>query len=117
MTDCLPLLHTSGLENLILVIQTLLIFNKINFPQTGHLMEGCVLNLTQNTFNTLKKGVCKMNKYQERSVYTSIVALAFFLVLSLITHHWGFFFWSLLPVFMVLMTAFYTKWDKQNNGR
>ncbi|QKY71100.1 hypothetical protein [Lentibacillus sp. CBA3610] len=48
-----------------------------------------------------------MNKYQERSVYISIVALVFFLVLSLITHKWGFFLWSLMPVFMVLSTAFF----------
>ncbi len=48
-----------------------------------------------------------MKKYQKRSVYISIVALAFFLVLSLMTHHWGFFLWSLLPVFIVLMTTFF----------
>ncbi|MDW0117540.1 hypothetical protein QTL97_11380 [Sporosarcina thermotolerans] len=56
-----------------------------------------------------------MKKYQKRSVYISIVALAFFLVLTLITHQWGFFLWSLLPVFMVLMTTFSTKIDNKNN--
>ena len=55
-------------------------------------------------------------KYQKRSVYISIVTLAFFLVLSLKTHHWGFFLWSLLPVFIVLMTTFTTKITK-NKGR
>ncbi|WP_168927228.1 hypothetical protein [Virgibacillus necropolis] len=58
-----------------------------------------------------------MNKYQERSVYISAVALAFFLVLSLITHHWGFFLWSLLPVFIGLMPAFSTKIDKKSNEK
>ncbi|MGY0694702.1 hypothetical protein ACW2QC_18295 [Virgibacillus sp. FSP13] len=56
-----------------------------------------------------------MNKYQERTVYISIVALAFFFVLSIITQQWGFFLWSLLPVFIVLMTAFTTKIDNKNN--
>ena len=58
-----------------------------------------------------------MNKFQKRAVYISIVVLAFFLVLSLVTHHWGFFFWSLLPVFMVLMGAFPNKRNKENTGR
>ncbi|GAB3064054.1 hypothetical protein [Virgibacillus ainsalahensis] len=58
-----------------------------------------------------------MTKYQERSVYISIVALAFFLILSLITDKWGFFLWSVLPVFMVLSAAFSTKSDKKNNGK
>jgi len=58
-----------------------------------------------------------MKKYQKRSVYISIVALAFFLVLSLLTQHWGFFLWSLLPVFMVLMSTFFTKNDKKNNEK
>ncbi|WP_172371948.1 hypothetical protein [Sporosarcina jiandibaonis] len=57
-----------------------------------------------------------MSKYQKRSVYISIVALAFFLVLSLITRNWGFFLWSLLPVFMVLITAFSIKIDNKNNA-
>jgi len=60
------------------------------------------------------KGVCKVNKYQKRSVYISIVVLVFFLVLSLMTHHWGFFLWSLFPVFMVLMTALSTKIARKN---
>ena len=58
-----------------------------------------------------------MNKHQKTSIYTSIAVLVFFLVLSLITHHWGFFLWSLLPVFMVLMTTFFTKIGKESNGR
>ncbi|HJF31595.1 MAG TPA: hypothetical protein K8V56_07430 [Sporosarcina psychrophila] len=58
-----------------------------------------------------------MNKYQKRTVYISSSALAFFLVLSLMTHNWGFFLWSLLPIFMVLMTVFATKTDKKSNGK
>ena len=60
-------------------------------------------------------GVSKVNKYQKRYVYISIVALAIFLVFSLITQHWGFLLWSLLPVFMVVMTAFSTKINKKSN--
>ena len=56
-------------------------------------------------------------KYQKRSVYISIIVLAFFLVLSLVTRHWGFFLWSLLPVFMVLMTTFSTKIKKNNEKK
>ncbi|WP_199170296.1 hypothetical protein [Sporosarcina sp. P19] len=55
-----------------------------------------------------------MNKYQKRTVYISIIALAFFLVLSLLTQQWGFFLWSLLPVFIVLMTTFSTNIDRRN---
>jgi ATP/ADP translocase len=58
-----------------------------------------------------------MNKYQRITVFTSIAVLVFFLVLSLITRHWGFFLWSLLPVFMILITSFSTKRDKKCNGR
>jgi len=50
-----------------------------------------------------------MNTYQKRSVYISIGVLIFFLVLSVVADRWGFFLWSLLPVFMVLTTAFFTK--------
>ncbi|WP_313236229.1 hypothetical protein [Sporosarcina ureae] len=55
-----------------------------------------------------------MNKYQKRTVYISIIALAFFLVLSLLTQQWAFFLWCLLLVFMVLMTTFSTNIDKRN---
>ncbi|MBS4220224.1 hypothetical protein KHA96_18135 [Bacillus sp. FJAT-49711] len=55
-----------------------------------------------------------MNKLQKRTVYISISALIFFLVLSLMTNNWGYFLWSLLPVFMVLMTAFSIKRNKKN---
>jgi thiol:disulfide interchange protein len=58
-----------------------------------------------------------VNNYQKRTVYISILALAFFLVLSLMTHNWGFFLWSLLPVFMVLVTAFTIKTDKNRNEK
>lgn len=75
-----------------------------------------MLYFMQNISNT-QKGVCMLNKYQERTVYISIVALAFFLVLSLITHNWGFFLWSILPVFIVLMSTFFTNRDKKENRR
>ncbi|WP_199203766.1 hypothetical protein [Sporosarcina sp. P16b] len=58
-----------------------------------------------------------MNNYQKRTVYISFVAIAFFLALSLLTQHWGFFLWSLVLVFIVLMTAFSTKFNKRNNGK
>ncbi|WP_156890523.1 hypothetical protein [Sporosarcina ureae] len=58
-----------------------------------------------------------MKKYQKRTVYISIVALGFFLVLSLLTQQWGFFLWSLLPVFIVLLTTFSTKFDKRDHEK
>ncbi|WP_199171367.1 hypothetical protein [Sporosarcina sp. P18a] len=58
-----------------------------------------------------------MNQIQKRTVYISIVVIAFFLALSLLTQHWGFFLWSVLPVFIVLMTAFSKKNDKRGNGK
>ncbi|MFS0690017.1 hypothetical protein AB1K89_12360 [Sporosarcina sp. 179-K 8C2 HS] len=57
-----------------------------------------------------------MDKIRKRTVYASIVALAFFFVLSVVTRHWGFFLWSLLPVFIVLMTTFSARPDKRRNG-
>jgi len=56
-----------------------------------------------------------MNKYQKVSIYTSIVILALFLVLSLMTQNWRFLLWSLIPVFLVLMTTFFTKNGKQDD--
>lgn len=56
-----------------------------------------------------------MNKYQKRTVYTSIAALVGFLVLSLLTSNWKFFLWSLLPIFMVLMLSFTAKPDKKSS--
>lgn len=56
-----------------------------------------------------------MNKYQKISIYTSIVILALFLVLSLVTQNWRFLLWSLIPVFLVLMTTFLSKNGKQDN--
>ena len=55
-----------------------------------------------------------MNKYQERTIYISTIALIFCLILSLVTNEWGFLLWSLLPVFMVLMSAFFAKENKHN---
>lgn len=55
-----------------------------------------------------------MNKYQERTIYISTIALIFFLILSLVTNEWGFILWSLLPVFMVLMSAFFSKKNKND---
>ncbi|PID24144.1 hypothetical protein [Sporosarcina sp. P7] len=57
-----------------------------------------------------------MNQFQKCTVYISIVAIAFFLALSLLTQHWGFFLWSVLPVFIVLMTAFSKKTTKEVMG-
>ncbi len=58
-----------------------------------------------------------MNVYQKRTVYLSIGALTFFLGLSIMTHNWKFFLWSLLPVFMILMPSFTTKTDKNGSNR
>ena len=57
-----------------------------------------------------------MTKSQKTSVFISILVLVFFFVLSLFTRQWGFFLWSLLPIFIVLMTTFTTKADKKNTG-
>ena len=53
-----------------------------------------------------------MTKYQERTVYISLGILVFFLVISLITSNWGFFLWSLIPIFMNVMFAFFAKNNK-----
>ncbi|MBO0995065.1 hypothetical protein [Bacillus sp. SD088] len=55
-----------------------------------------------------------MNKYQKRTVYISVLALAFFLMFSIVTQNWGFFLWSLVPIFLVLMTTLFIKSDKKN---
>lgn len=49
------------------------------------------------------KGVYRVNTYQKRTVYISIIALTFFFVLSITTHNWGFILWGLLPVFIVVI--------------
>ena len=79
--------------------------------------EGFHVKMDEEYFDYLKRGVCKMNKLQKRTVYISITALIFFLVLSLMTHKWRFFLWSLLPVFMVLMTALSTNVNKKSNEK
>jgi len=56
-----------------------------------------------------------VSTYQKRLIYISIPVLAFFLVLSLLTDQWGFFLWSLAPVFIVLMTGFFTDFSKNRN--
>ncbi|WP_194841130.1 hypothetical protein [Sporosarcina cascadiensis] len=58
-----------------------------------------------------------MSKYKKRTVYISIVILAFFLTLSLIMQQWGFFLWSLLPVFLVLMTTFSANFDRKSSEK
>lgn len=58
-----------------------------------------------------------MNKYQKITVYISAVVLVFFLLLSIFTGRWGFFLWSLLPVFMNLSVAFTVKDDKQSRKK
>ena len=74
-------------------------------------------NLSCNEHEIFKEGVYEVSKYQKRTVYISIVTLAFFLILSLITQQWGFLLWSLLPIFMVLMTTFFTKFDRKSSGK
>ncbi|MFD2043494.1 hypothetical protein ACFSTA_03790 [Ornithinibacillus salinisoli] len=54
-----------------------------------------------------------MSRYQKANVLISLFVLLFFLTLSIITSQWGFFLWSLLPIFIVNMTAFTNK--KQRN--
>ena len=58
-----------------------------------------------------------MTKSQKTTVLISIIVLVFFFVLSLITRQWGFLLWSLLPVFIVVMTTFTTKTGKKDTGR
>lgn len=53
-----------------------------------------------------------MSKYQERMVSVSLVALIFFLVLSMFTSNWGFLLFSLPPIFMNLTFAFFAKNNK-----
>ncbi|GEN83905.1 hypothetical protein SLU01_22170 [Sporosarcina luteola] len=81
-----------------------------------------ILKILYNMYNvkgsnkSMTSGVSNLNKYQKVSVYASFAVLVFFLVLSLVTDHWGFFLWSLLPIFMVLMTTFTIKTDKNNRN-
>lgn len=56
-----------------------------------------------------------MNKYQEYTVYITAVVFIVFLAISLITNRWGFFLWSLLPIFLNLMIAFFS--DSKHIGR
>ncbi|BDG48954.1 MULTISPECIES: hypothetical protein [Parageobacillus] len=46
-----------------------------------------------------------MNKYQKISIFVMIGFPLFFLIVSLITGKWGFFFWSLLPSFISGITG------------
>src|SRR5699024_4464519 len=55
-----------------------------------------------NNTNSIE-GSHAMNKYQERTIYISAGVLIFFLLLSIITNKWGFFLWSLPPVFINIM--------------
>lgn len=57
-----------------------------------------------------------MSKYQERMVSVSLVALIFFLVLSMFTSNWGFLLFSLPPIFINLMFAFFAKNNKYIQG-
>ena len=63
----------------------------------------------------VEEGVYVVSKYKKRTVYISIVTLAFFLTLSLVMQQWGFFLWSLLPVFIVMMTAFSTNFERKSS--
>ncbi|MCM3742230.1 hypothetical protein M3210_18505 [Oceanobacillus luteolus] len=53
-----------------------------------------------------------MDKKMKFAIYLAIVVLTFFLIVSLITERWGFFIWSLLPVFMSTMITFTQKAEK-----
>jgi len=64
-----------------------------------------------NNTNSIE-GSHAMNKYQERTIYISAGVLIFFLLLSIITNKWGFFLWSLPPVFINIMMAFFVKETK-----
>ncbi|WP_158232978.1 MULTISPECIES: hypothetical protein [unclassified Sporosarcina] len=50
-----------------------------------------------------------MKKLQRHAVIIAILALMFFLVLSLVTSNWKFLLWSIVPIFLSLMTAFLAK--------
>ncbi|WP_430786862.1 hypothetical protein VBD025_14930 [Virgibacillus flavescens] len=53
-----------------------------------------------------------MNEYQKRTIYISSGFLVFFFTLSLLTTNWGFFLWSLLPIFINVMFVFFAKKNK-----
>ncbi|PEK60693.1 hypothetical protein COM55_21605 [Bacillus pseudomycoides] len=48
-----------------------------------------------------------MNKYQKISLMVIIGLPVFFLILSVITNNWRFFFWSLPPSFISGMTGYF----------
>ncbi|PEE32243.1 hypothetical protein CN271_16505 [Bacillus cereus] len=48
-----------------------------------------------------------MNKYQKIPLMFMIGLPAFFLILSVITNNWRFFFWSLAPSFTSGMTGYF----------
>lgn len=63
-----------------------------------------------------ERGVCQLNLYQKRTVYISIITLVFFFVLSVVSHNWGFFLWSIFSVYLVLMAVFSAKTNKQDHS-
>ncbi|WP_157111216.1 MULTISPECIES: hypothetical protein [Sporosarcina] len=50
-----------------------------------------------------------MKEIQKHAVIIAILAFMFFLVLSLVTSNWKFLLWSIVPIFLSLMTAFFAK--------
>lgn len=54
-----------------------------------------------------------MSKSQIRMIYIGIIALVFFLVLSLVTHQWGFFLWGLLLVPLISFATLTNKHFKK----
>ncbi|WP_199876672.1 hypothetical protein [Planococcus massiliensis] len=54
-----------------------------------------------------------MKKSQKIAIYISILAIVFFFALSAMTRNWGFFLWSLFPVFLILMTTIFIKPNKR----
>jgi len=53
-----------------------------------------------------------VNKFQERTIYISLGVFVFFLAISMITSNLGFIIWSLPPIFLSLMLAFFAKNNK-----
>lgn len=56
-----------------------------------------------------------MSKPQRQTIYIGNITLVFFLILSLATHQWGFFLWSLLLVSLVSSATITNKHFRETN--
>jgi len=56
-----------------------------------------------------------MSKQQTLTIYIGIIALVFFLILSLVTKEWGFFLWSLFLVPLICSATLTNKHFKKSN--